>query len=318
MPHYTGSANSFADLRTALFNACVTEGYTLATDILTKGTLAVRIINNTVATSTNDVGLQIQGGTGVSGGALVNPSGARPRMGRIHTSVNQPTWPMEYNIHIHTNPDEVYMTARYNVDSFLWLAFGLSDTPGLGATGCFVAAITGLAQCNSTGGGIVISATDGAIFTGNTTAAGIFWQSYQGTHILYLATVAHTVASGLDSRVWGGDPGTTGANIENNISGVLTARTLIGVLPNAWNQESPLVPINVWQFRPSTKLSQIADLKHARYVRIDNYEPGQIITIGSDRWKIYPFYKKNSAARNGGSQIDHTGTFGWAIRYDGS
>jgi hypothetical protein len=31
---------------------------------------------------------------------------------------------------------------------------------------------------------------------------------------------------------------------------------------------------------------------------------------------IFPWYRKYSATRDGGTNIDHTGTFGWAIKYE--
>ena len=87
--------------------------------------------------------------------------------------------------------------------------------------------------------------------------------------------------------------------------------------PSAWNGESVLVPIQVITSRPSNLWSLVGELTHARYVRLDNLEPGQLITLGPDRWKVYPFYRKDATARDGGDGIDHTGTLGWAIRYDG-
>lgn len=44
------------------------------------------------------------------------------------------------------------------------------------------------------------------------------------------------------------------------------------------------------------------------------------MTYGTDRWKIYPFHRKNAAVRNGVSWstgADHSGTFAYAIRYTG-
>jgi len=60
------------------------------------------------------------------------------------------------------------------------------------------------------------------------------------------------------------------------------------------------------------------DLQNARTLRVDNYDPGQIITLGDDQWRIYPFYRKNADQRDGttSSGGDHSGTMGWAIRYD--
>ena len=108
-----------------------------------------------------------------------------------------------------------------------------------------------------------------------------------------------------------------GAGAVNSVHAIGSAAPHIERSPSAWNGESPLLPIQAYVWRASAKCSLVVDMRHARYLRIDNYEPGQIITLGGDSWKVYPFYRKASSARNGGIGIDHTGTFGWAIRYDG-
>lgn len=315
MPFYNGVANSFADLRTALFTACVAEGWTLTSDILTKGSAAVRIENNTVSTITKEVGLIITGGLGVSGGVLTSPSPNTPRMGAVSSNVNLPSWPMTYEIHIHTNPDEVYLKAIYNIDSYYWLAFGLSDSPGLLSTGQWVAA-NAIVRQTVAGGGVNITVTSGAGSASAHSSCGIFWQTFQQpTAAAYFNEAA--IASGLDGFTWAGNPVAGGDTNPGCFNSIISATTLLAVLPNAWNSESPLVPILPLQWRASGKVSIVANLKHARYCRVDNYSPGQVIPLGSDRWQVQPFYRKNTIQRNGGSNIDHTGTFGWAIRYDG-
>ncbi len=92
---------------------------------------------------------------------------------------------------------------------------------------------------------------------------------------------------------------------------------LTAVLPNAWNSAAALLPVQVWLPRADNKVSMVVDMVHIRYVRVDNHAPGEVITIGSDRWKVFPFYRKNVAVRDAGSSVDHTGTFGFAVRYDG-
>lgn len=87
--------------------------------------------------------------------------------------------------------------------------------------------------------------------------------------------------------------------------------------PNSWNSEATLLPIRAWKARPSSKISMTADLEFARHIRIDNLSPGDILTIGSDQWKVFPWYRKDVSAHNGGYFVNHTGTFGWAIRYEG-
>jgi len=100
--------------------------------------------------------------------------------------------------------------------------------------------------------------------------------------------------------------------------GITALRPLLEIQPNSWNSEAVLLPIREYFKRSENKVSLIIDLEHARHTRIDNYEPGQIITLGNDRWMIFPWTQKNTNSRNGGTAIDHSGTFGWAIRYEGS
>jgi hypothetical protein len=93
---------------------------------------------------------------------------------------------------------------------------------------------------------------------------------------------------------------------------------LISRIPNAWNSQAVLLPCHLLITRASNKRSVIGEIGHVRHLRVDNYNPGDIITIGSDRWKVFPWIKKDSSNRNGyrwGAY--HSGTFGWAIRYDG-
>ena len=65
------------------------------------------------------------------------------------------------------------------------------------------------------------------------------------------------------------------------------------------------------------KVRLVLEVRNARYMRIGNNDPEQVITLGPDRWKVFPFLRKNASVPDGGSVIDHSGTFGWAIRYDG-
>lgn len=78
------------------------------------------------------------------------------------------------------------------------------------------------------------------------------------------------------------------------------------------------MPYNIYLERPENKLSLICQFENARFLRIDNHEPEQILTLGHERWMIFPFCRKDVKNRNGGLNIYHTGTFGWAIRYEGA
>lgn len=286
MAYYSGAANDMAALRSALIGACVAEGWTLTGDILSKGTMFCR-------TALNFGSLQIQGGTGVgAGNTLV---GASSRSCHVLGSGNLAvTWPAAYEIFVF--PTEVFLVVRFSVDRYQWCAFGQSAIalPGTGmwftATAAMFAA-TGLSL---------------AINSGNTTyTPGLpFWTSYNSD-----GADSCRIHHGLDGASW-----STGSDL---IGITHSASELISLLPNTWNSEAVLLPIRAYMTRPSSKLSLVLELINARFTRIDNHEPGEVITFGSERWKIFPGYRKDAVNRNGGNNIQHTGTFGWAVRYEG-
>lgn len=315
MAYYNGSANSYNDLLAALTNACVAVGWTWADGILSKGAAFVKLY-------TNADGILIQGGTGKTGTALDGASPQTPRLGRIHTSAGaQSAWPMAYSIHIGSTPDEVYLIARSNVDYFYWLAFGVSDVAGLLGTGLWLGAVAMASpEVYTAGPGGVYIDENGSGWDnyqgGIASSAALFWKTNNTAPSKSQNTVHHL----LDGVAWADTPTAPGPTGVGKLQAVACGSPQIARSPSAWNSEAILIPIQAYLTRASSKMSLVVDVKHARYVRVDNYTPEQIITLGPDKWKIYPFYRKNSVQRNGqsaGGMIDHTGTFGWAIRYDG-
>lgn len=318
MPHYTGAANSFSDLRSALLSACTDNGWSLDSGILSKGAAFVRPYVSSTMTSTEGPGLIIEGGVGASGGSLTGASECRPRLGRPGAAApfTDVVWPATYHIFVHTDPDEVYVVLNYNVSYHYWLAFGVSDVSGLPGTGLWLAGIyrRQYATSTTTGDGYRLSPTAGDS-SGSVSRAfvpgGIFWNSSKIVGLQYSAETIHT---GLDGDTWAGGPSDQSVGAINAIQAAIP---LIGRTPSAWNSDAPLIPIQVHQWRASNKCSLVADLRHARYIRVNNYEPGDLITLGGDVWKVFPFHLKNSDVPDGGTGLAHTGTFGWAIRYDG-
>ena len=301
MSYVTGSANDMNALLTALRNACTSNGWSLAGNVLSKGA----VFAQTLVTSGF---LTLLGGTGIDGSN--NLTGAAPnvaRIGRVSTVLADIAWPVNYEIFVHSSPDEVYLVINYSVDCYQWMAFGASSIPDLPGSGCWFGA-----SLNSNTIGVsapiylgVLSASQVVGSQGtNGICPGLFWSTSDS------GTRNCMVNHGLDGLGWSGDAYTV--NASSALSSMLWAS------PNAWNSESVLLPIQLWRPRTSgNKVSLVADLVNARFLRIDNHTPGEIVTIGSDKWKVFPFYKKNTTTRNGGGAMDHTGTFGFAVRYDG-
>ncbi|WP_435609927.1 hypothetical protein [Pseudomonas knackmussii] len=327
MAYYSGVANSFNDLLTQLVSACVDHGWTWADGILSKGSAYVKPWVESVASTTTGIGLVIQGGTGKSAGAMTGVSPQTPRMGPPSRDTSQPTWPMAYSIHIFESPDEVFLVARFNVDYFYFASFGVSSVPGLVNSGLWLSA-TSRRLRGPSGAGITVSATGGGGGDGNDQATA----SFSGSPGCFLwnnngmvsggsqsaASQSSAICTGLDGIDWPWPANNQFTyDVLNSFSGNIYAMPHIQRTPNIWNSEAPLLPVQVYLVRASAKVSLVADIRNARYIRVDSYQPEEIITLGEDRWKVYPFYRKSAGISDPGTGVDHTGGLGWAIRYDG-
>lgn len=292
MAYYTGTANDMAALRQALIDACVLEGWVwdVGGEVLSKETMFLR--------------LRVVSGYLTLLGRTSAAAGDAPSAVRIGQLGSTPvTFPLTYEIFAF--PAEVYMVINYGVDYYQWCVFGRSAVAGLPGSGMLV----GASMFAGTAAGVDIFATSGGTGSPGYSCPALFWRTGGEES----ASAANCwVHSDLDAQGW-----LHAQTINDHPVGIAACAPLIGLLPNSWNSEAILLPLRSYKVRPLGKISLVADLEHARHTRVDNYAPGEIISLGGDRWKVYPWYRKNTAARNGGQGITHTGTFGWAIRYEG-
>ncbi|GHT89933.1 hypothetical protein FACS1894101_1550 [Betaproteobacteria bacterium] len=233
----------------------------------------------------------LRGGTGADGNGVFN--------GSTWVSAGAEYFPLTYplTVHLFTFAQEIYLVVNYSVNHYQYLAFGKSVVNGLPGNGCWVSGTmardydyNGLSiTCNlwtTSRHGLYVNETSAAIFYG-------VMNSYFYT--------------GFNGSTW---------EVSDNL-GQIYQSNLLNCSPNAWNSEAVLLPLRAFSSRPEGRLSLAVDLQNARTLRVDNYTPGQVITLGSEQWMVFPWYLKNTAARDAGVDLDHTGTFGWAIRYEG-
>lgn len=304
MAYYSGQVSSYQELLDVLVASCVTEGWTWADGILSKGTAFLKLSNQ----AGNYPGVVAQGGTGKAGSSLVNPSAAMPRLGRPaylgQGNNSNVTWPAQYYIHIFNNPDEVYLVLHHSVDAFWKLGFGLSSIQDSGLW------ITGTAGSQ----GPTVSAENRGSFAPRFNGSG---SAYYSTGIPFWQTLANDGYYVENILFRNGSWLHSGSKFH----AVLATAPLFSRLPNVWNQETIFIPIKAFESVASSKQSMQLELAHCRYVRIDNYEPNQVVILGDEKWKIYPGIRKNISERDGGGSTnygsDHSGTFGIAIKYDG-
>lgn len=320
MAYITGNAASFADLQTAIQNACTANGWTLSSGILSKNGCFFQLV---AGTSGGYAQLQLFGGTGQSGTTLTGQPPSNYGAKICSNNGNVISFPINYEIHLFTNPDEVYCIINYNSDFYQQLSFGKSDVPGIGGTGAW---FTGAKRSDQAltdtrlGPKVFMLAywpetvttvpDDGypcGLFFDNPTHGGF-----------YFASFVHT---GLDATPW--RSGNSGYVALTGYRGAgMQVGSLLQQLPNLYNSANVLLPIKPVALRSSGGVTIIANPKNARYLRIDNVVPGEIITFGAEQWKCYPFYRKDSTVRNGvdysSGGATHSGTFGYAIRYTGT
>lgn len=308
MAYYTGQCTDFQHLADILVEKCQGHGWTWQDGILSKDDLFIKIIaKNQPAQRYFDPlqqGISITGGNGKQGTQLINPSETSVRLGCTAFGNQQRYFPAVYHLFIFA--DEVYLVMKFDIDKFYYLAFGksniLQNTQGnglwLSATACFYPH-----YLNDRNEYISISTSNGGSGGGNSTSAvAPFWNRNAWNHQWSNSVICH----GLDGSLW-----SSGSSIVH-----CTFEPLISRMPSVNFADSLLLPYDIFLLRPERKISLIAQFKYARFVRIDHYEPEQIITLGHEKWIVFPFFQKNVQQRDNG-WIDHTGTFGWAIRYEG-
>lgn len=334
MAYVTGTANSFADLVTAIQNACTANGYTLAGTVLVKGSLYADVKAWTASNAGRTyTGISLAAGNGITGGNVLTDASPLVMMGTLPVlpipNSGGPevwTWPVTYSIHVLTAPDEVYVEVNYNAVYWQRLCFGQSPASGNAGSGNWI---------HATYKNLIQQPSIQNTFWLAPAGAQIFSSQYAGVNAAPFFLAPNTIAGGWSQQAsyihgvidttsgaarWS-DDAPMGSAPYGGVSGAATCAPLYGYTPNVWNNEAVLFPVQIIQARASAKVSLIGELGHLRYVRNDNYADGEIITLGPDRWKVFPMLRKNVTKRDGGNGLlypnMHSGTMAVAIRYDG-
>jgi len=307
MAYYTGIVNNFSDLRTVFINHLSSHGWSWnsGSEEISKGAIIVHLT----------VGPRDLYASGRATPGSATGGSSQCRIGRYsHTNDFDIVWPAQYSLFVFDSPDEVYLIVRHSIDAHQWLAFGKSvfDLPGtgtwLGASGAENPGTVVSLYLNYTGitsGGANVPTGPALFATAENSSSDTLQYSNNYVH--------HQFSDAAGPwRLWG-------RYSSGSTWNAVGWRSLLQQQPNAWNSEAILLPLRAWCARSEFKVSCVADLRNARHIRIDYYEPGQILTLGNDRWMVFPWYRKNANGDgSGGSSLTaHTGTLGWAIRYDG-
>jgi hypothetical protein len=302
MAYSTGSAVSFAAVKTALVDACVADGWTNTADagsnvVLSKSGVFVQVVDAVDS-------LAFRGRTSLDAGDAPNAVTMGDAIVNLGDS-DIVSFPLTYHVFTFTN--EVFLVIGYG-DRYQWASFGLSTQVGLTGSGAFVGASFSSDRGTNYGVLSMTSSTGGTY--PNQPSGALFWSTY-AYNIQARNSFIHTNIDTANPWILGLTSTST------NLTGIKYLTQLIDTQPNTFNSESVLMPIRAYKERTSSKTSQVAEVENARHIRVDNYNNEQIITLGLDKWMVFPWYAKNVAVRNGGVSLQHSGTFGWAIKYEG-
>lgn len=290
MAYSTGTATSLAAMHTACKDACVADGWAwdAVEEVLSKGTSFIKLYVNIDAVQGD--GLAILGRTSLTAGdgPYYVQIGA---LGRVAL-----TFPVTY--HAFTFSNEVFFIISSG-SSYQYISFGKSTQPGLVGTGCYYSgSLTFNVPSLTYAPRVQLNETNASA-----NCPAFAWAVYQ--NVITQNTFVH---SDMDADGWV-------LNIGSIVAGHKPSVELLASQPNTYDMEAILLPIKVLKLRASSLYSQVMEVENARYLRNDYHPDESIITIGLDKWMVFPHLKRNTATRDGGT--GHSGTLAWAIKYEG-
>jgi hypothetical protein len=297
MAYYTGSISTPADMKSLIDAQAVTNGWTKTGEVLHKGLSAVKL----TAASSNRLSID----------AYNDPDGITGASADTRSIYLADAYkPATYHLFIHSDPDIIVFVIVYNVNNIQMMMFGdikkIHSSAYVGGNFYFATLTSSMTELDQS---YVRLDNENTIVSGghsvfrSYTAIAPFAENPGGS---YPTVNNKQIRVEIDGETW-----VTQGKV------LYTSTTIISLYrsPNTWNSQTHLVPMNL-QFAGKDNLwHYLGFLEHIRLVRIDNYEIGDIITIAPDSWKVFPWSRKNSVTRNGGTDAE-SGTIGFAVRYD--
>lgn len=298
MAYETNTAASMADLLAALETFLQANGWTKTGNVLHKGDCYTTM-------TAEGSRLVLRGGTGETAGGLTG-AGPQPVYCGSPTTGVALSLPVTY--HFHTHGDEAFAFINWGTHYWAHLGFGCSPVAGLpGTGGWYFGSTAGTPKATLAWAGADYY-HGGMVIAGTYNATGPFWAPGNTDHSN--SYLHHGLDGGGWSAATGGSVAAAGASAQClGIAGPLLVRS-----PSAWNGQAVLIPIQPLVSRASSKVSIIGQLQHVRYLSVSSYAPGDLITLGADQWRVYPFFRKGSVLTP--TTLD-SGFLGLAVRYDG-
>lgn len=301
MAYYTGHVANIEELKNVLIEHCLKQqGWVWQNSILSHETSKIHL-----EITHNAKNIIFRGVTALNNG-VYTPNQCRIGVLSSNMTQGEIIFPCQYEFFAFEK--EFYLVINYDTDCYQWLAFGRSnyDFSQSGGTGMWLSASLGQNITSNTKPFAIGINIEGGAGNQSLISPTLFWGSHGAYANIWRQSFIHT---NLDNDGWLIDGGSLSKNS--------LYEELLNKQPNQWNSDAILIIPTVLKSRGENKTSIVLQPEYCRFLRIDNYEPEQIIVLGHEKWKVFPFFRKNVQSRDGGYNINHTGTFGWAIRYEG-
>lgn len=313
MPYYTGTVGTPDLLKTTIETLAVTNGYTLDGTWLYKGA---------------DSAIQLT----APDGEFLNIIGANSNDGLTDPTtftrslyVRSVYWPVTYYLFFHTSPDMCICVINYNTVYTQILMFGdivkIHSSAYVGGNFFFATHnplvstpvdATYNEDVFSTFGESFSYFTVNRLPCGNTQGQAAYTSSIIPFAYCPQTNNENGIHVEIDSGIW---------DTTNKTSYTDSTLCALRRSPNLGDSQAHLIPMQLQYAMADSLYGYLGYMEHIRFVRNDNYEIGDIITIAPDEWKVFPWYKKDAAQRDGlftpDTPTGHSGTIGIAIRYDG-
>jgi len=312
MAYQSGTVNNIADIVSTLNTFAAANGWTNTSGVLSGGLGHVEVTAN--ATYPDDV-LLVKGANNVDMTTGLCPQNSGNRFYNV-------TWPLNYYLHAFTVPTNlIVMFINYSTTKWQWVIFGdiekyVTFTGGnffsasFGTSGSSAAAVVAMTETGTANGGSAGYSSMGP---------GLFWHtrnynSFNGGYSTLRGTHLHAE---IDGYIWPG-AGSSASDNFPTFSNRIDPISQNNQNPNKWDLHSPLLPYWVWMPRSDGKTTPIGHVPNVRFIRNTYIDPGEIITIGADKWKVYPFHERDVNNPTAWSESARTsGTMALAVSYDG-
>lgn len=314
MAYQTGTASSAADLATAIRTFAQANGWSNVSQILGKNGCHVRI------TAPTETELKIEGSR--------NGTFVAPDLCEKYSRISLNPWPgvVTYHMVAFDSPETIWVTINYGITDHAHLGFG-----NLAKYGNWTGGMWFHGQHTNWGSnGNLYMTLDGMNRTGagesGAVGCGLFWSQRDYTPFGNPSrNKTSFVHCELRGEVWPAARGDGGSAYSGDLE-IIHCPTVINPIhrysPNAFNGQTILTPFHLFLQNTDGHYMPIGHVDHVRFLKLTNYNPGDVIEIGPDRWKVFPWLRldpinPDGKVPDGGGLNFSTGVLGVAVRYDG-